>query len=722
MNARPALSTSDLSKQQKLAIQCEDPRVLILAGAGAGKTRTLLQKILYLVQQKGIKPHEIVAITFTKNATNEIVDRLLLAVDHDSHYRKILEDKELSPSEINRQRRQKMQKNKWVSRLTIRTFHSLCYAILRGFGAREFDNRFKIITNTKQQQAYEFGKLAASETQYEILHKMLIKKAEDRLWLLKFKRFILDYMVDRIHLPQRQFLHSYPEGKYYTTLKGEKVRSKSEQYIADWLYRHHLSYVYEPKVKFSNVEFRPDFYIPAANIYLEHLSHKSAPIAGKEKEFSLGGRTLVRTYEEMTRDSALFNLSLSRIIKDRLPAQYDVSVALRYEEEMRGRHKEVRDFLRQVIRVLEMCQADDIRLETIAELLQDEQHERVKLFYDCALPLIESYRKYCIEKSYLDFNQLISKSIDLLRNHRDIQTQYHDRYKYVLVDEFQDVNKMQIRLLKNLMNPEAQLFCVGDDWQSIYGFRGSDVKYIVEFSKFFKASKIFQLSTNYRSNDKIVKASNKVIAHNKYKVDKKIKAASKSKRKITVYAGTDADDSVMYSVGAVQDLLKAGTPADQILFLYRRSKMFDPYRKALHKAKLKVKSRTIHAAKGLESEVVFIIGLTEGSGGFPDVWMGDRIYQIIRPTRYDILLEEERRLFYVAITRAKERLYLITELGVESSFITEIPDSFKVTYSTPLVIKGNQQKKCSSCQIRLERYYRFCPNCGEPAGTRTATH
>ena len=225
-------------------------------------------------------------------------------------------------------------------------------------------------------------------------------------------------------------------------------------------------------------------------------------------------------------------------------------------------------------------------------------------------------------------------------------------------------------------------------------------------------SKIFHLSTNYRSTDHIVKASNEVIAHNKYKIEKKIKAARKSKRKIEIYAGTGLEDNVEYVLQEIRELIKKGIGEEDILFLYRRSKMFDPYRTRFKKEKIRINAKTIHAAKGLESRVVFIIGMTEGYGGFPDIWMGDRIYQMIRPVKHEMLLEEERRLFYVAITRAKERLYLISEIGAESSFIREIPEGFKVFYSKPLQTGDAQMILCTSCKSSLEPGYRFCPYCG----------
>jgi DNA helicase-4 len=700
-----------LSRQQTKAIISDNRRVLVLAGAGAGKTKTLLEKIIYLIQHKNVKPQEILAITFTKNAANEMLDRLIASAEDQGDFVRTITDKHLNEPEKRKLRRKKLTEHKWISRLTVRTFHSLCYSIMKNYGVKAFDNKFKIVTDAGVK-AEEMSRISAPESQYEIMHKILIKLCEDRDWLLHFKRYIIDYMVDRIHLENRDFIQNYPEGKYYTTLKGDKVRSKSEQYIADWLYRHNIQYLYEPQVSFSDFSFRPDFFIPGANLYLEHISDRSAPMQEKEKQFIKSGHTLVCTYEHMTRDSNLFNLALTRIVKGRLPANYTAQTILSYEEEMKNHGKEVRDFLQQVIRVLDMCQADGIDLENLKQKISTEPHERVRLFYDCCLPMIQQYKIYCVEKSYLDFNQLIEKSITLLQTNEGIKALFHRRYKYMLVDEFQDVNKIQIQFIRSILNPKAQLFCVGDDWQSIYGFRGSDVKYIVEFSRYFVNSKIFHLSTNYRSTDPIVKASNEVIAHNKYKVEKKIKAARKSKRKIEIYAGTGLEDNVEYVLQEIRELIKKGIGEEDILFLYRRSKMFDPYRTRFKKEKIHINAKTIHAAKGLESRVVFIIGMTEGYGGFPDIWMGDRIYQMIRPVKHEMLLEEERRLFYVAITRAKERLYLISEIGAESSFIHEIPEGFKVFYNKPLQTGSVQMIHCTSCKSSLEPGYRFCPYCG----------
>ena len=140
--------------------------------------------------------------------------------------------------------------------------------------------------------------------------------------------------------------------------------------------------------------------------------------------------------------------------------------------------------------------------------------------------------------------------------------------------------------------------------------------------------------------------------------------------------------------------------------------MYTPYFEKFKEEDVFVTGRTIHASKGLEAKAVFIIGLTEGSGGFPDVWLEDRIYQMVRKSNHDLLLEEERRLFYVAITRAKDELFLITEKANESSFLKEIPDDF--TFKTSEAFKSVIEEiiLCAKCKNRLDESFTFCPYCG----------
>lgn len=704
---------SSLNELQHEAVVSEELRLLVLAGAGSGKTKTLLQKLIYLIEEKGISPAHILAITFTKNAANEMIDRLIITAEGNNQYEEILANKNLTLIEKNRQRLMHQKKHKWIEGLSIKTFHSFCYTVLRNYGVNEFDNKFKIIGAEKADEEDETAKFAAPETVYEVIHKLLIECCEEQSFLLQLKRYILDYFVDKIHIkkPENPVLNKH--AKYYTSLDGTKVRSKSEQFIADWFYRHSIKYEYEPLLNIKDFAFRPDFFVPAANLYIEHISDKSYATKSKEEQFEKGKFLLVKTFEEMTKDSALFNHTLDKILKNRLPANYQANTTLNYKEEFSGYHENTKDFLVQVIRIVDMIKVENIEINTVIKNATSDQHERVRHFYELAIPLVKKYMAYCTDKSYLDFNDLITKTTQLFQHQEDIATKYKGQYKYILVDEFQDVNNLQVDLLSLLITPSTQLFCVGDDWQSIYGFRGSNVSYIVNFETHFPNAKVIKLNMNYRSSQNIVGASNEVIKHNKFKVEKEVIASKKSEHKIVVFAGNTEEENLNFCYNKVQELLQDGINGEDILFLYRRSKMYSPYFFKFKNEGIRVQSKTIHAAKGLEAKVVFILGLTEGTGGFPDIWLEDRIFQVIKKANHDLLLEEERRLFYVAITRAKEKLFLITEKGNESSFLREIPEMFTVKSGQPLKAVMEKVLTCKKCYSELQNLFIVCPYCGE---------
>lgn len=707
---------SNLNDKQHEAVVSDDKRLLVLAGAGSGKTKTLLQKIIYLIEEKGVSPSSILAITFTKNATNEMIDRLIISADTTNNYENMLVDKSLSKIEKDRERFLQQKNYKWIDSLTVKTFHSFCYSVLRNYGVNEFDNKFRIIGDEKRDEEDELSKHVAPETVFEVVHKLLIAQCDDTHYLLQLKRYILDYVIDKIHLDKNKGVNLPKDGKYFTSLDGTKVRSKSEQFIADWFYRHSIKYEYEPLLNVKDFDFRPDFFIPEANLYIEHVSDKSYPLNGKEEQFEKGNLLYFKTYDYMTQDSALFNHTLDKVVKNRLPTNYHKTASLTFREEFNGYHDSVKDFVSQIMRITDMIKVENIDPNTVLEKARKDQHERVRNFYELAIPVVKEYIQYTTNKSYLDFNDLISRSASLFQNHEDIANKYKSKYQYILVDEFQDVNNLQVELIKHLLTDQTQLFCVGDDWQSIYGFRGSNVDYIVDFENYFPNSKVVKLNQNYRSTQNIVGASNEVIKHNKFKVEKEIHSSKKSEHKIVVYSGNNEKDNIQFCVEKVKELLADGLTNEDILFLYRRNKMYTPFFFRFKDENIKVQGKTIHASKGLEAKAVFILGLTEGSGGFPDIWLEDRIFQVIKTANHDLLLEEERRLFYVAITRAKDKLFLLTEKGKESSFLKEIPEIFTVKTSQSMKPVVDKIITCEKCFSNLEKLWIACPYCGKKVG------
>ncbi len=529
-NFNPLLS--ELNDKQRSAILCENKRLLVLAGAGSGKTKTIIQKIIYLISKKNVDPSQILAITFTKNAANEMIDRLILIADKDDAYKKILYDKKLQKKEKDYERIKFIRKYPWLSNITVKTFHSLSYYILKNYGAKEFDNKFTILNDFSYDEDIIF-KNQANETQEQIIQKLILENCEDPEYLLRLKRYIIDNYVDT----NRIKMHKLGNANYtcpYTTLKGDHVRSKSERDIADWLYRHYIDYKYEPIIAPGSFEFRPDFFIEEANLYLELVSNKSYPLKDKEKEMIEAGKTYIKIQEHETHDSNNFNNIMDSIVFSKIDKNLKKISPLIVSEEFKGYEKFLRYFILDNISVLDKIKVEDRNFEEIYQNALKDEHSRIRDFYEFLKTIFNSYQKYCIDHSYLDFNDLLIQNVSLFENYEEIKELFANKYKYILVDEFQDVNSIQVRLLKQLLKSETQLFCVGDDWQSIYGWRGSDVEYIINFKKFFEDSKIIKLNINYRSNDTIVNASNEVIKNNKYKIEKEIKSFNKTGKNISL--------------------------------------------------------------------------------------------------------------------------------------------------------------------------------------------
>ncbi len=700
----------DLNELQKQAILEDSRRILVLAGAGSGKTKTLIQKMLYLISEKGVSPSKILAITFTKNSANEIIDRLIAVSDTTDEYLKIAQNKNLTNQDKNILRRDFMKKYPWLTNLTVSTFHGFCYNLLRKFGAKEFDNRFKILDDRAYDEEIDYNFMSI-ETPRQIFQKLLRSECCSIEYLLRFKRYILDYYVDDFRLNMNKKGNPDYE-KPYTALDGTNVRSKSERYIADWLYIHNIKYIYEPSVNFKDFDFHPDFFIPEADIYLEHLSNLSSEIKDKELQFKIAEKLLIKTQESMTKDIGKFYGYLEKNIFPRINKEILNKSDFSIESELKGYFQQIDEFLSMLLIIMGKLKVEAADSGEVMERALKDPHDRIRKFYELARSLLENYSLYCIKKSYLDFNDLMTRGVSLLNNFREIEKAFNEKFDYILVDEFQDVNTLQVRLLHKLLNENNQLFCVGDDWQSIYGWRGSEVDYIINFKKYFKNSKIIKLNINYRNNQIITSATNCLIKKNIFKIEKEIFSVNNSEKKIYLYLSQkESEDGVKTVEERIKELIKKGYSKEDILVLYRRTKSIEPY-----KAKLRglATLRTMHSAKGLEAKIVFIIGLTGGIYGFPQIWEADRIIQVIKPSSYLRSLEEERRLFYVAMTRAKEELFLISEISNESQFIKELPEEFLEKNNFIVLNFQNQIKvACKNCNSSIEQVSNFCPNCGE---------
>jgi DNA helicase-2/ATP-dependent DNA helicase PcrA len=277
----------------------------------------------------------------------------------------------------------------------------------------------------------------------------------------------------------------------------------------------------------------------------------------------------------------------------------------------------------------------------------------VKKLYDtgigqCLERIHKQYSEYKIENARIDFTDMANGAIELLHNESSIREKVRSRYRFILVDEYQDTSHDNYRLLRLLLPEErGNLFMVGDDWQSIYGFRGACVQYIIRIKKYFPDARVHKLEINYRSRKEIVDLSGRFIRKNRFQSGKRLRSfAGKGGRVRSLKVSNLEQEATVIKNILNERTGEGGTTA----ILVRNNWQLEYLEKRIDFSVLagNIRPMTIHASKGLEFDTVII-------GGLSDMIIPDRLSP----------LEEERRLFYVALTRAKENLFLITHFNGE---------------------------------------------------------
>jgi DNA helicase-2/ATP-dependent DNA helicase PcrA len=261
---------------------------------------------------------------------------------------------------------------------------------------------------------------------------------------------------------------------------------------------------------------------------------------------------------------------------------------------------------------------------------------------------LQKYASFKKEKCLMDYDDLIIFANEMILKSPKIKQYVNSKYKFIMADEFQDTAPDNFLFMKNFINEENGLFFIGDDWQSIYGFRNAQVGYIVEAKKYFPDIKVFNLNINYRSCKEIVSLSGKFISKNKYRTHKKIISGKPGKGIIKLYAV----NSFERELELIQKTLSIQDNKTTVGILYRNNYYGNKIKESLKDVKYacSIEYLTMHSSKGMEFDTVIITGVCDDE--IPDASNN---------------IEEERRLFYVALSRAKTKLYIISKLNNNSS-------------------------------------------------------
>ena len=277
---------------------------------------------------------------------------------------------------------------------------------------------------------------------------------------------------------------------------------------------------------------------------------------------------------------------------------------------------------------------------------------------------------YLNENNEIDFDDM------LIKGKEEVNNNYLNNTKYIIIDEYQDTSYVRFNLIKAIIDKtNAKLMVVGDDFQSIYRFTGCDLDLFNNFHKYFKDSKILKISNTYRNSNELIKIAGKFIMKNKYQIHKNLKSLKHIDKPIVVVRYKNKKDLKKL-------ILKIYQKNKKILILGRNNNDINSYLDNefiikenkiiyLKNKNIDINYLTVHKSKGLESDNVIIINLYNKTLGFPNKMVDDKILRFVSKSKINYLYDEERRLFYVALTRTKEKVYLFTPLN-SSVFVNEL--------------------------------------------------
>jgi len=656
-----SIEVHPLTENQRRAIVTEEKHNLVIAGAGTGKTSTLIGKAGYLLKKGFAEPHEVLLISFSRKVKDELEERALWRLGQ---------------------------------KLRIETFHSLGLSIIADVEKKKPSvSKLSIDPIKLQNKIMEF--IQKKQRNKEFLRKLN--------WYFAFNK--TPYKSEFSFKSKGEYINFLRDNQV-RTLNGELVKSLEECDIANFLYINGIKYVYEGDYKVGvatkkHRQYKPDFYLPTYDVYIEHFGvdrkGRTAPFVDREKylaEMSWKRRihrenntVLIETYSwEKTEGVLLENLKRKLL-------SAGVKLAEIPPEQVFNRLNKlglVHPFTRLLATFLNLFKSTQNSIQELYELAKEmPDYNRCKAFIDIFSEIYKDYEESLGKE--IDFNDMINKAERYIS-----KGVYHSKFKYILVDEFQDISYNRFKLMKALLasNPSAKLFCVGDDWQSIYRFTGSDVSIMTNFNDYFKPSEILYLNKTFRFNDKLCEFSSKFILKNPNQIEKQLTSHIKSNNPAVTLLWSETTEN---TVQEVLDQINLSEKNDTEVFIIGRYNRQRPTNlKQLQKrfSKLNIQYITAHSSKGKEADYVIVIGLTSYGYAFPSQIEDDPVLNMVLAKKESVPNAEERRLFYVALTRAKKHVYLVASREYPSTFASEI-----ISGDYEVIVKGRREEANILCPV-----------------------
>lgn len=638
---------SPLTQEQIDAVVCFDSRVLLVASAGSGKTSTMVAKAGYALHKGFFAPGAILLLAFNNAAAAELRERI---------------SARLEPLGLP------------AASVTAKTFHAFGLDII-GHATGKRPSIAPWIESGGEMEAMMGIVDRLKDTN-------LVFRTSWDLFRVVFGQDLPEFGKEEEGADSWD-RNTRQEG--FWTLNGETVRSRGELLIANWLFYNGVEYEYERAYEHDTADathrqYRPDFYIPACSAYLEHWAldenGKAPPafqgyVEGMQWKKALhkerGTKLLETTMAQVWNGDAFVYLEKELLaLGVKLDPNPDRSV--------KGRNPIESPRLARTFRTF-MVHAKSNRLST-ADLWKRMRSRapghfvfRHRMFLALYEHIAAAWTDKLSKNGDIDFEDMLVMAGDHIE-----QGRWHSPYELVMVDEFQDASQARIRILQALAKrPRTCLFGVGDDWQSINRFAGSDLSVMTDFNRYFGSTVTLRLEHSFRCTPTLCAISSVFVQKNPAQLPKKVRSSQPEVQvPVSIIQLTDVKVQSRTAVERRIRQLQQENPgkSQSVLVLARYRHERDHFPVGLESEK--VKFLTIHKSKGLEADHVIVLGLTSETLGFPSRVEDDPVLQLALPEPEAFPFAEERRLFYVALTRARKSVTLITQAGRESSFVIEL--------------------------------------------------
>lgn len=657
-----------LTAAQRRACVIDDDHNLVLAGAGTGKTSVMIGRVGYTLSAGLAEASAILMVAYNRDAAREMRERAATRLAG------------IAGAEA----------------LTIKTFHALGKEILA-----EVDGKQPSVSP-----------LAEDESK---LHGFITRLLDESLKEPEYAAKFIEYGFD-LHQPHRSLFDFKNMEEYerelarldLRTLQDERVKSHEELRIANFLARNGVEYAYERPFPIRTADrqhrqYRPDFTIERSvtesgevlgPLFLEHFgvdrqgnpppffneAQAATYRAGVEwkrricKEHDL---PLIETYSYQFRPEVVFDRLSEQL------AAHGVPLRPRSDAEcldmLRGSSivSDTAKLFAELVPIVREYGIQRVEIERRIAGMAEHERGRAHLLWELLKPLIEGYERQLAAAGEIDFADMISRATHLAES-----GQFRSPFTHILVDEFQDISGPRAKLVLALarQRSDSSVFCVGDDWQAIYRFAGSDVRYTSHFEQLIGPGTTTALDRTFRFNNQIGRVASAFVTKNPAQLRKNIESVRiVDKPAVSLVPTAEPHLGIEAILRRIDAWGQSKGERYSVFVLARyRYELTEPegHFRSLGTGRFpglgEVQFRSVHGVKGREADFVILTGLEAGRNGFPADKPTDPFHDLFLPPKEAFEFADERRLFYVALTRAKHRVYLVFDAVSHSPFVREL--------------------------------------------------